>query len=93
METVSVVDYVEKNSIISEQQHGFVHGHSWLASLLEVMEARTMWLDSRHYTVPHKRLLNKKMSYGIGGHGTEWIQSFLSFVVHIKIKKNQSIET
>ena len=38
----AVVDYVEKNRIISEQQHGFVNGLlSCLTNLLEVMEAWT----------------------------------------------------
>jgi len=39
-----------------------------------------IYLDYRKAfdTVPHKRLLNKLMSYGIGSHVTEWIRSFLS---------------
>ena len=41
----AVVDYVEKNRIISEQQHGFVNGRSCLTNLLEVMEAWTRALD------------------------------------------------
>jgi len=87
----AVVDYVEKNRIISEQRYGFVNGRSCLTNLLEVMEAWTRALDDGYGvdviyldyrkafdTVPHKRLLNKLLSYGIGSQVTEWIRSFLS---------------
>ena len=65
--------------MISDHQHGFVQGRSWLTNLLEVLEAWTRILDDSYGfdviyldyrkafdMVPHTRLLRKLSAYGIG---------------------------
>ena len=55
----AVVDYVEKNRIISKQQHGFVNGRSCLTNLLEVMEAWTRDMDDGYGLDVIVRLLTR----------------------------------
>ena len=68
-----------------------VQGRSCSTNLLEVLEAWTQILDEGYGfdviyldyrkafdTVPHKRLLRKLATYGIGHQVIAWITSFLS---------------
>ena len=87
----AVVEHIEKNTLISDHQHGFVQGRSCLTNLLEVLEAWTRILDEGYGfdviyldyrkafdTVPHTRLLRKLSTYGIGNQVIAWVTSFLS---------------
>ena len=84
------MSYLEKNKLLSSDQHGFRQGRSCTTQLLEVMEIwsnfideglafDTIYLDfSKAFDkVPHKRLCSKINSYGIKGHLSNWIKSFL----------------
>ena len=78
-------------SLISPHQHGFMKGRSCNTQLLTVLEHWTDILDNNtpidviyfdfkkaFDTVPHKRLLHKLKSYGIGGNVLNWIREFLT---------------
>ena len=86
----AILSYIESNNLITEHQHGFVSGRSCLTNLLEVLEAWTRILDSGYGvdviyldykkafdTVPHGRLLQKLVTFGIHESTLQWIKSFL----------------
>ncbi|KAL8582030.1 hypothetical protein ACOMHN_028011 [Nucella lapillus] len=82
-----VMDHLQRNQLISEEQHGFVPGRSTITQLLEVMdtwrgECRCSLHQYMHYqkafdSVPHRRLLGKVRAHGVGGKVLGWIQDFL----------------
>jgi len=78
------------NGILSEYQHGFVHGRSCTTQLLKVFDKWTEILDQggaidvvyldfakAFDTVPHIHLMNKLERYGVSGKLLEWIRQFL----------------
>ena len=82
--------HVDNHWALSEKQHGFSKGKSCLTNLLETFEEITGNLDRGNgvdivfldyqkafESVPHRRLLSKLSSYGIGGNILKWIQEFL----------------
>ncbi len=82
---------MKNNHLFSNSQFGFLGGRSTVLQLLNVLEKWTKILDEggkldvvyldfmkAFDLVPHKRLLNKINSYGIGQHITTWISSFLT---------------
>ena len=84
-----LTQFLEKNSVISQQQHGFVTGRSCLTNLLDSLEQWTSALDEGHGiyilyldyrkafdSVPHHRLVVKLKSYGISGKLLEWLTDF-----------------
>ena len=86
-----LLSYLEVNKIITDAQHGFMHGRSCLTNLLESLESWTKALDEGYGldiiyldyrkafdSVPHLRLMQKLKSYGITGDLLGWIESFLT---------------
>jgi len=86
-----LVEFLEKHNIISNSQHGFMSGKSYLTNLLESLECWTKALDDGYGldiiyldyrkafdNVPHKRLIKKLKTYGITGCLRKWIESFLT---------------
>ena len=85
-----IVNHLETNRLIRSSQHGFRSGHSCLSNILSFLDKVTEWVDKGEcadvlYTdfakafdkVPHKRLLRKLSSHGIGGKVWNWISSWL----------------
>jgi len=86
-----LVEYLEKNDLLTDKQHGFRSGRSCLTNLLEAFEAWTKALDDGYGveviyldfrkafdTVPHKRLIEKLRQCGITGQLLKWIEDFLT---------------
>ena len=87
----ALLDHFDRNSLLSDTQHGFIPGRSCVSQLLTVMEDWTsaiqhgshsdvIYLDfSKAFdTVPHKRLIIKLQAYGVQGRLLSWLTSFLS---------------
>ena len=85
-----VVCFLENNSILCDQQHGFRKGRSCLTNLLTTLEEwtrlyddglpfDTLYLDFRKAfdSVPHARLTYKLGKYGVTGKLNIWIEDFL----------------
>ena len=75
-----ITEYLDKNDIVTSNQHGFIHGRSCLTNLLETLESWTklleegygldvIYLDYRKAfdTVPHQKLITKLNSIGLTG--------------------------
>ena len=86
-----IISHLEDNSILVDEQHGFVSKRSCLSNLLLAMEELTsiyeeklpideIFLDIQKAfdKVPHQRLLYKLKKVGIEGEMLSWIESFLS---------------
>ena len=85
-----LVNYLERNHLIGNSQHGFRHGRSCLTDLLdffgevistydEYKAVDVVYLDFQKAfdKVPHQRLLLKIQSLGIGGNVIEWLRAWL----------------
>ena len=85
-----VVTHLMTNKLLSTKQYGFISGRSTTTQLLYYLDEciknivdggviDVIYLDfSKAFdTVPHRRLLGKLESYGIGGNILNWIQGFL----------------
>ena len=83
--------HLDRNSVVTDAQHGFMSSRSCLTNLLEALESWTKALDDGYGfhiiyldfkkafdSVPHERLLKKLKMYGIAGKTLEWIKSFLT---------------
>lgn len=86
-----MLDHLERNKLLSDDQHGFTKNKSCLTNLLETLEEITSCLDNGEGvdvvfldyrkafdSVPHKRLIHKISRYGFGETFTRWITDFLS---------------
>ena len=86
-----IVEFLEKNNIIRDSQHGFRNRRSCLTNLLDFLhdiyemyeEGRAVdiiYLDFQKAfnKVPHRKLLNKVESHGISGHIHRWISDWLN---------------
>ena len=88
-----IMEHLDRNNLLSPQQHGFRSKRSCLTQLLEYFqevhdyldEIETCGVDAIYLdckkafdTVPHKRLLIKLRAYGITGNLLKWIESFLT---------------
>ena len=86
-----LVNFLERNKIISCHQHGFQKKSSCITQLLECLNDWTDSYDKKQSTdvvyldfskafdsVPHKRLIFKLRSIGIRGNVLRWIESFLT---------------
>ena len=84
-------DFMDKNSLFSNQQFGFISGRSTSLQLLNVLDQWTEALDNNETIdaiymdfmkafdkVPHRRHILKLQSYGISEQTCKWIDSFLS---------------
>ena len=86
----NIIEHMKSNNLFSKSQFGFIGGRSTVLQLLTVLDKWTEILDQGGIIdviymdfmkafdkVPHRRLIEKIKSYGIGNHITNWIQSFL----------------
>ena len=100
-----MVTHLEKNNLLSKEQHGFRSGRSCATQLLEIMEIWTALLDKgiavdciyldfakAFDKVPHARLVEKIKAYGIKGELLDWISDFLSNREQRVIINNESSE-
>ena len=87
----NVAKHLERYSILTPKQHGFRSGHSCESQLICAIDDWSRILDKKSHvdiaildfskafdTVPHQRLKNKLIAYGITGKTLTWILSFLS---------------
>lgn len=87
----SILNHLDKFSLIKESQHGFSKGRSCLTNLLDFMETVTGTLDEgkpmdiiyldfakAFDKVPYRRLFSKLRSHGIGGKVADWIEEWLT---------------
>jgi ribonuclease P/MRP protein subunit RPP40 len=85
-----VVDYLHKNNLIRDTQHGFVKKRSCLTNLLEFLEfvssyvdqgfpVDVIYLDSQKAfdKVPHRRLMSKINYLRVSGSIFKWIGNWL----------------
>ena len=85
-----VMVHMTRNNLLSNLQHGFVHGRSCTRQLLEVLDKWMEAIEQRDSvdaiyldfakafnTVPQQRLLVKLAGYGIDGKVLQWIAAFL----------------
>ena len=85
-----IVKHLNGNMLLKDSQHGFLSGRSCLTNLLEFFEEVTDCLDkgdkmdiiyldfSKAFDkVPHKKLLDKTASLGIGGQVISWLDNYL----------------
>jgi len=68
--TVCITEFIQKRNLITDHQHGFIHGRFCLTNLLEAVEAWTIldegyglniiYIDYQKAfdTVPQRRLMN-----------------------------------
>ena len=86
-----IIEYMSANKLFTKRQYGFMSGRSTSLQLIRVLEEWTEALDRGQQvhciymdyqkafdTVPHKRLLSKIKSYGVGDELNKWIQDFLT---------------
>ena len=89
----AAINHLDRNNLLSTQQHGFRSGRSCLTQLLEyfleihdyldddsAVGVDAIYLDCRKAfdTVPHKRLIKKLEAYGFSGKVLRWISNFLT---------------
>ena len=85
-----ICDFLEKNGLIMDSQHGFRTGRSCLTNLLSFFEYVTRKLDeasdvdiiyldfSKAFdTVPHRRLLYKLRQIGVSEVIADWVENWL----------------
>ena len=85
------VEYLEKNAIIKDSQHGFRNKRSCLTNLLDFFNdvfkmydnskaVDVIYLDFQKAfdKVPHKRLISKVKAHGITGNLCKWMEDWLS---------------
>ena len=86
-----IVKHMIENNLFSNNQYGFISKRSAALQLLNVLEIWSNILDDDGIidninmdfqkafdTVPHKRLLGKLDSHGIGGNVLQWVEAFLN---------------
>ncbi len=86
-----LTDYLTRNNVITQSQHGFVQKKSTVTQMLECLNDWTKALSENQVvdviyldlakafdSVSHPKLIFKLKMYGIEGHLLNWIQSFLA---------------
>lgn len=99
----SIVEHLDKFSLVRDSQHGFRKGRSCLTNLLDYMEEVTCLLDDDKPVdviyldfakafdkVPHCRLLKKVRAHGIRGKVISWIEDWLDNRVQCVVLNNSS---
>ena len=87
----AILDFLLNNNLLNSSQHGFLPQRSSSTALLDFLEdisfsvdngdnVDAVYLDFRKAfdSVPHKRLIAKIESYGVGEPLISWIRSFLT---------------
>ena len=103
-----IIDYLSKNNLLSQEQHGFLPCRSTSSQLLMALNDWQEWFHSGETTnviytdlakafdkVSHPKLLEVLVSYGINGSLFQWIKSFLtgrSQIVTIKQSLSEPVE-
>ena len=85
-----IFEHLERNNLLSEEQHGFRKGRSCLSNLLTTLEDWTSMLEEGDCVdvayldfrkafdlVSHKHLLLKLQKHGINGQVWNWVKAFL----------------
>jgi len=85
-----ITDHLDKHNLIRDSQHGFRHGRPCTTNVLEFLDIVTDVINQKGNVdvifldfakafdkVPHKRLLPKLQSHGIGGQVVRWIAPWL----------------
>jgi len=83
--------FLESNNLLCKKQHRFRSGRSYLTNLLGTFEKWTKALDEGYGldvvyldyrkafdSVPHRRLIEKRKSFGINGKLLQWLEDFLT---------------
>ena len=96
--TVCITEFIQKRNLITDHQHGFIHGRFCLTNLLEAVEAWTSILDEGYGleiiyldyrkafdTVPQSAQEN----YGLPGKLMIWLNGFLQGRI-MKVQVNGS---
>ena len=77
-----MVKFIEQNSLLCENQHGFRSGRSCLTQLLshidDVMRGLINGADTDAIYLDHQLLIKKLRRYGFNEHLVLWIESFLT---------------
>ena len=84
------MDYFCSNGLFSGKQYVFIKGRSTVMQMLKILDQWTLGLEKGGYfdvvytdfekafdKVPHRRLLNKLISYGVRPEVVKWIEGFL----------------
>ena len=84
-----ILNHLSINNLLSPYQFGFMPGRSCSTQLLLILDYLTCHLDNAYSidviyldfqkafdTVPHQRLLQKLISFGIHGNVLKWIETF-----------------
>ena len=98
----NIVDYCDRNKILTDEQHGFRNKHSTTFNLLEFIDDITIFVDNSHSVdiiaidfaiafdiISHNKLLYKLQTYGICGKVKLWIKEFL-FNRNFKVTLNNT---
>ena len=88
----NTMEYFCSNGLFSGKQYGFIKGRSTVMQMLKILDQWTLGLEKGGYfdiiytdfekafdKVPHRRLLNKLVSYGVRPEVVKWIEGFLIY--------------
>ena len=91
-----LINFQDANSILSNFQFGFRHGHSTTHAIITLTERISKSLDTGKIVcgifldfrkafdvIPHKTLLKKLYSYGIRGNVYDWFVGPILFIIDI----------
>ena len=86
-----LLDFLHKNKIITEHQHGFLPGKSTVTQLIYIVEKWIKAMDSKECTIAifmdfmkafdrvwHTGLLHKLLRYGVSCNSVAWFASYLA---------------
>lgn len=99
-----LVQFVDKNNILSDSQYGFRSERSTSLALIELTEQITKCIDSKQCaagvfldlkkafdTIDHNILIDKLQKYGVRGTVCDWVKSYLQYRNQfVQIERNKS---